>query len=89
MTAAFASENGDFEASFEELVEDGWAKIASGLRCILVSVFEDSTRRGVKRRALQRRRYWKRLSYSSQSDFGDTVHLIGRFLVLQKGGGGR
>lgn len=32
MSAAVASEDCDFEASIEELVEDGWAKIASGLR---------------------------------------------------------
>ncbi len=37
MTAALTSENCDFEASFEKLVEDGWAKVASGLRGHLVS----------------------------------------------------
>ena len=31
MSAAVASEDSDFEASIEELVEDGWTKIASGL----------------------------------------------------------
>lgn len=32
MVAAGASEDGDMEASFEQLVEDGWTEVASGLR---------------------------------------------------------
>lgn len=31
MSAALAGKDRDFEASVEELVEDGWAKVASGL----------------------------------------------------------
>ncbi len=38
MSAAFASKDCDFEASVEELLKDGWAEIASGLRENLVSV---------------------------------------------------
>ena len=38
MRAALASKDCDFEASVEELVEDGWAEVASGLRENLVSV---------------------------------------------------
>lgn len=37
--AALASEDCNFEASDEELVEDSWAEIASGLHKSLVSVF--------------------------------------------------
>lgn len=39
MSAALASKDCDFETSVEELVEDGWAEVASGLRESLVSVF--------------------------------------------------
>lgn len=31
MSAAFASKDSDLEASIEELIEDGWAQIPSGL----------------------------------------------------------
>lgn len=39
MSAALAGKDGDLEASVEELVEDSWAQVASGLRGSLVSVF--------------------------------------------------
>ena len=38
MSAALASKDCDFKASVDELVEDGWAEVASGLRENLVLV---------------------------------------------------
>jgi hypothetical protein len=46
MSAALASEDCDLEASVEELVEDGWAEIASGLRESLILIFWEGHSRG-------------------------------------------
>lgn len=49
MSSAIASKHCYFKASLEKLVQDGWAKVASGLGESLVSVFFfflDRRRRG-------------------------------------------
>ena len=38
MSAALPSKDCDFEASLEELIEDGWPEVASGLRENLLSI---------------------------------------------------
>jgi len=44
--AALASEDGNFEASGEELLQDGWAEVASGLHGSLMSVFGRASQSG-------------------------------------------
>lgn len=41
MGAAFASKDCDFETSVEESIEDGWAKVTSGLGDGLLSVLSE------------------------------------------------
>ena len=48
MRAALASKDCDFEASVEELVEDGWAEVASGLRENLLSVIWKGVAEGIE-----------------------------------------
>lgn len=49
MSVVLASKDCDFEASVEELVEYGWAEVASSLRESLMSRFGTGAAEGMKR----------------------------------------
>ncbi len=49
MSVVLASKDCDFEASVEELVEYGWAEVASSLRESLMSRFWKGTAKGMRR----------------------------------------